>query len=176
VTLVGVVNADVTLNLPDFRASEHAFNLITQVAGRAGRGDDGGEVIVQTYAPGHYAITSAAKHDYEKFYEKEIQTRRELNFPPFVHIVKVTVRSRDEKKARRAADDTAAAMKTEAGQFEVVGPAPAPMHKVRGYYRWNILLKGVNRSIITGSVRKVMANTRRPSGVLTAVDVDPISM
>lgn len=176
VTLVGVVNADVTLNLPDFRASEHAFSLITQVAGRAGRGEDGGEVLVQTYAPDHYAILSASKHDYEKFYEKEVKTRKELNFPPFIHLIKLTLRSRDEKRVQEAATKVTGKLREYIKDAEIIGPAPAPISKVRGYYRWNILLKGKNRSIIALSLKRAMSKMRRPSGVLIAIDVDPMSV
>ncbi|MDD5440459.1 MAG: primosomal protein N' [Candidatus Omnitrophica bacterium] len=177
VTLVGVVNTDVTLNLPDFRAGEKTFNLITQVAGRSGRGDMGGEVIIQTYAPDHYAIKSAEKHDYETFYRQETVSRQALGFPPFVHLVKLTFRSRTEKKAFDAAVLCADVLKKNMpGEITVVGPAPAPVARVRGYYRWNILLKAVNRSIMTASLKKAVEKMPRHHGVYVAVDVDPMTM
>ena len=183
VTLVGVVNSDVTLNLPDFRASERTFNLLTQVAGRAGRGIEGGEVIIQTYAPGHYAILSASKHDYERFYREEIETRKELAFPPLRHIIRLTLRSRNEKRAIDAShklkDFLSKGLSASGGSgknIEIVGPAPSPMSKVRGFFRWNILLKGKNRSIMCEVLKKILARYRRPSGVILAVDVDPLSM
>ncbi|MBN2453509.1 MAG: primosomal protein N' [Candidatus Omnitrophica bacterium] len=176
VTLVGVVSADSTLNLPDFRASERTFNLLTQVGGRAGRGEDGGEVIVQTYTPGHYAILSAAKHDYEKFYDEEITSRKELFFPPFVDLVKVVVRARNEEYARKTAEDLAEALRAEDREAMVAGPAPAPMARVRGYYRYNVLLKGTDRAAMCALVKKVLTVFHRPHGILIAVDVDPISM
>lgn len=177
VTLVGVVSADVTLNLPDFRASERAFNLLTQVAGRAGRGEDGGEVIVQTYAPSHYAVLAAAKHDYEKFYDEEIPSRKELLFPPFINLVKITVRARNEVLTSRAASDLTEAIKSEAqSAIKVAGPAPAPISRMRGYFRYNILLKGKDRIVMCGMLKKALGSFRRPSGVLIAVDVDPASM
>ena len=177
VTLVGVVSADVMLNLPDFRSSERTFNLLTQVAGRAGRGDRSGEVIVQTYAPGHYAILTAAKHDYEKFYEKEIVARRELLLPPFVNIAKVTVRSRTAELAQKAAGDLCeviARRKTQS--MKVVGPAPSPVSKIRGYYRWNILLKAKERGELCSVLKEALAHFRKPSKVFVAVDIDPVSM
>jgi primosomal protein N' (replication factor Y) len=176
VTLVGVVSADVTLNLPDFRASERTFNLLTQVAGRAGRGEDAGEVIVQTYAPSHYSILTAAKHDYEKFYEEEITLRKELLFPPFINLVKVTVRARNEDLASRAASDLAEAIKSESKSIKVAGPAPAPISRMRGYFRYNILLKGKDRREMCALLKKVLTGFKKPHGVLIAVDVDPISM
>ncbi len=176
VTLVGVVNADVTLNLPDFRASERTFNLITQVAGRAGRGEEGGEVIVQTYAPHHYALLNASKHDYEKFFELEIKSRKDLKFPPFYYLIRITLRSRNESKAQKAATNLASVLKKNLKDIEVTGPAPAPIARVRGYYRWNILLKGKNRSIMSFSLKKALVGIRKPGGVFMAVDVDPISV
>jgi primosomal protein N' (replication factor Y) len=176
VTLVCVVSADVTLNIPDFRASERTFNLLTQVAGRAGRGDAGGEVIVQTYAPGHYAILTAAKHDYEKFYEEEIKSRKELLFPPFVNLVKITVRARNDELALKAAQQLVDAIKGADSQMKIAGPAPAPIARMRGYFRYNILLKGSDRAMMCALLRKALGAFRRPHGVLVAVDVDPISM
>lgn len=176
VTLVGVVSADVSLNLPDFRASERTFNLLTQVAGRAGRGEDGGEVIVQTYTPHHYAILSAAKHDYDKFYEEEIIARKELSFPPFVSLIKVTVRARNEELTSKTAGDLAAAIMSEDKDAMVAGPAPATISRIRGYFRYNVILKGPDRLKLCALLKAVLKAFKRPHGVLIAVDVDPISM
>jgi primosomal protein N' (replication factor Y) len=176
VTLVGVVLADVTLNIPDFRASERTFNLLTQVAGRAGRGDAGGEVIVQTYVPHHYSILTAAKHDYEKFYNEEIVYREELLFPPFINLVKVTVRARNDDLTSRAASELASVIRSEDKELMIAGPAPAPMARVRGYFRYNILLKDKDRLKMCEVMKKVLAKFRKPHGVLVAVDVDPVSM
>jgi len=176
VTIVGVVNADVTMNLPDFRASERTFNLMTQVSGRAGRGEDGGEVIVQTYAPSHYAILSASKHDYDKFYQEEIKTRKELLFPPFRHIIKLTMRSRSERGVIKAVEALKAYLVDKVEDLEIVGPAPSPISKIRGFYRWNILLKGKNRSLMCDILKKALKGYRKPMDVFLAVDVDPMSL
>jgi primosomal protein N' (replication factor Y) len=191
VTLVAVVSADVTLNLPDFRASERTFNLLTQVAGRAGRGEHAGEVIVQTYAPEHYAILAAAKHDYERFYEEEVKSRKELLYPPFTNLVKVSVRARNDEFTLKTAQALADAIKetvstpgvdkdtghTGCGQAVLVaGPAPAPIARMRGYFRYNIMLKGADRAAICALLRRILSSFRRPHGALIAVDVDPISM
>lgn len=176
VTLVGVVSADVTLNVPDFRSSERAFNLLTQVGGRAGRGEDAGEVIVQTYAPDHYAILAAAKHDYERFYEEEIKSRKELYFPPFVNLVKVVVRARNDELASKTAGELAEALRIADKDAMIAGPAPAPMARVRGYFRYNVLLKGKDTKAMCALLKGVLASFRRPHGVLIAVDVDPGSM
>ena len=176
VTLVGIVSADVTLNLPDFRASERTFNLLTQVAGRAGRGEAGGEVILQTYAPSHYAILTAAKHDYDKFYEEEIKSRKELFFPPFVNLVKITVRARNDELTLKTAQELTDVIKGEDKLLMVAGPAPAPIARMRGYFRYNILLKSKDRAAMCLLLRKVLGTFRKPHGVLIAVDVDPIAM
>ncbi len=176
VTLVGVVSADVSLNIPDFRASERTFNLLTQVGGRAGRGEDGGEVIVQTYTPGHYSILAAAKHDYEKFYNEEIVARKELLFPPFINLTKVTVRARNDDLAARTAEELSQAIRREDGSILIAGPSPAPIARMRGYYRYNIILKNKDRLGVCALLKKVLGAFRKPHGVLIAVDVDPVSM
>lgn len=176
VTQVGVVSADANLNLPDFRACERTFNLITQVAGRAGRGDVSGEVIVQTYTPEHYAIRLAAKHDYVNFFEREIASRRELNFPPFVNLVKITVRSRNEDKVIEYAEKTAKILQKKIPDLKMLGPAPAHMTKLRGYYRWNILIKAEGRVNIVRYLREALKGFRKGGGVFIAVDVDPMSL
>jgi len=177
VTLVGVISADANLNLPDFRAGERTFNLITQVAGRAGRGDLGGEVIVQTYTPEHYSVSFAAKHDFHGFYEREINTRRELGFPPYTNLIKITVRSRKEENAIKAIERLHARLGSKVDAVsEIIGPAPAPMAKLRGYYRWNVLLKTRDIQNAALSLRTVLKGFRKGSGVFMAVDVDPMSL
>jgi len=132
VTLVGVVSADANLNLPDFRSGERTFNLITQVAGRAGRGDLGGEVIVQTFTPDNYAIKMAAKHDYGAFYSQEVRSRRELGFPPFRNLVKLTVRSRKEENAIKFSENLAKLLTKRVPEIDMIGPVPSPMVKHYG--------------------------------------------
>jgi primosomal protein N' (replication factor Y) len=176
VTLVGVVSADANLNLPDFRSGERTFNLITQVAGRAGRGDLGGEVIVQTFTPEHYAINYAARHDFHGFFEREIESRRELMFPPFVCLVKITLRGKKEPNVIRTAERMARRLETRMSGVDLLGPAPSPMAKLRGFYRWNILLKAGSRQEIVKKLRTALKGFRRGSGVFIAVDVDPMSM
>ena len=176
VTLVGVVSADANLNLPDFRSGERTFNLITQVAGRAGRGDLGGEVVVQTFTPEHYAIRLAARHDYNGFFSEEIRTRRELGFPPFVSLVKITLRARKEENVMKSAEKLAGVLRSKIPGIELLGPAPAPMAKLRGYYRWNILIKAQDREEINRKLRSALKGFRKGTGVIIAVDVDPMSM
>ncbi|MDD3905601.1 MAG: primosomal protein N' [Candidatus Omnitrophica bacterium] len=176
VTLVGVVSADVSLNIPDFRASERTFNLLTQVGGRAGRGEDGGEVVIQTYTPEHYAIIAAAKHDYQKFYDEEIIERKELMFPPFISLTKVTVRARNDALAAKSAEELKNVIATAGPEMLISGPSPAPITRLRGYYRYNIILKHKERLVMCALLKKALTGFRRPHGVLIAVDVDPVSM
>lgn len=176
VTLVGVVSADANLNLPDFRSGERTFNLITQVAGRAGRGDLGGEVIVQTFTPENYAVKLAAKHDYEAFYSHEVQSRRELNFPPFINLIKITVRSRKEENVIKATERLAKTLKKKMPDVDMIGPVPSPMAMLRGYHRWNVIIKAEDRAKAVKKLRGALKGFRKGSGVFMAVDVDPMSM
>jgi len=177
VTLVGVISADTALNLPDFRAGERTFNLLTQVGGRAGRGDLGGRVIIQTYAPGHYAIQAARNHDYRSFYAKEISFRKELNLPPFSHIVRVMLRGRNEEKVVDFAEALRVKLvkriKALDKDIEIVGPAPAPISRLKGLYHWHLFLKSKRAEDAVGLLKEILDNQRRKKGVIITVDVDP---
>jgi primosomal protein N' (replication factor Y) len=176
VTLVGVVSADANLNLPDFRSGERTFNLITQVAGRAGRGDLGGEVIVQTFTPENYAISLAAKHDFHGFFLKEIESRRQLMFPPFTSLIKITLRAMKEEKVINVSERLVKKIKLKMPGYDILGPVPSPMSKIRGFYRWNILIKSKNRGQMVNDLKKAIKGFRKGSGVFLAVDVDPVTM
>lgn len=176
VTLVGVVSADTTLNLPDFRASERTFNLLTQVAGRAGRGDAGGEVIIQTYAPHHYAITTASKHDYLSFYEKEIVLRKELDLPPFYSMIRLLLRSRKEERVVAASKDLAGIIGARMKDIKILGPAPAVISRIKNQHRWNLMIKTKDAARSATRLKKILKDFKRPSGVIIAVDVDPLSV
>lgn len=147
VTLVGVVNADVGLNLPDFRATERTFQLITQVAGRAGRGPLGGEVLVQTALPGHYAIQCAVHHDYEGFAARELEERRSPRYPPHCRMANVVLSGTVQEAVAEAADSAARWVRRRLGRerggatVEVTGPAPCPIERIRGRWRWHFLLR-----------------------------------
>ena len=146
VTLVGVINADTALNLPDFRAGERTFQLISQVAGRAGRGTRGGEVIIQTYAPEHYAIKAAAKHDYQAFYDEEIRQRKRLGYPPFRRLVRFLLRSSSpasaQTESRRLARVVQERITEKQAAADIVGPAPCFFRRLRGAYCWHFILRG----------------------------------
>ena len=178
VTLVGVISADVSLNLPDFRSDERTFNLLTQVGGRAGRGKDPGELVIQTYAPQHYAIAAAAKQNYEIFYRHEIELRRDLNFPPFANIIKITLRSTSEAIVRDAASDLTKYLKKElkGKKTGMVGPAPGVIPRIRNRYIWNILIKTKDVLKTCNKLRSALKDYGRIRRTFVGVDVDPISM
>ena len=174
VTLVGVISADTALNLPDFRSAERTFNLLTQVAGRAGRSDLGGRVIIQSYTPQHYSIQAAKTHDYNTFYDKEISLRKELYLPPFCHMVSLTLRGRKEERVFKASDNLKNNLEKEskAKNIEILGPAPAPISKMKGMYRWSIFLRSETSEAITSILKKAL-NKNKSSGIIITVDVDP---
>ncbi len=176
VSLVGVVSADTALNLPDFRSGERTFNLLTQVGGRAGRGEAEGKVIIQTYVPENYAIVASSRHNYGQFYRREIKSRKALKLPPFTHLVNLTLRSRCQKKAQEAASQLSLKLKKErpGKSVQVLGPAPAAISKMRGNFRWSILLKGKNPQKLVKFVRRTLKDFKRYKGMPLAVDVDPI--
>lgn len=178
VTLVGVVLADQALHFPDFRAAERTFQLLSQVAGRAGRGDRAGQVIFQAYQKDHPAIAFAARHDYEGFYARELAERQELGYVPFSHLVAVRVDAGDEEVAREVCNRLALCARKIGGEScHVLGPAPAPIARVRGRYRYRILLRGKERSLIRRIAVDLAA--RIDEGVSPArayIDVDPVSM
>jgi primosomal protein N' (replication factor Y) len=177
VTLVGVVSADVGLGLADFRAGERTFQLLTQVAGRAGRGERTGEAIVQTLYPEHYSVRLACRQDFPAFFEREIEFRQGLRYPPFVALVNAVVRGRTFDEAMRMAQDLAAGLAghAAAGGFVVLGPAPAPLTRLRGEHRVQIFLKGGRREKMRQAMRAALAalpEVRRR----VVVDVDPLSV
>jgi primosomal protein N' (replication factor Y) (superfamily II helicase) len=183
VTLVGALLADLSLNLPDFRAGERTFQLLSQVAGRAGRGDDPGVVIIQTYEPYHYAIRHLISHDYKGFFTAEIEFRRALRYPPFSRLVclKLDGPKLDEveKKASILAttlQNTIARSSTGNEQIEILGPAPAPIEKLRGRYRWQLLLKGKQTSSLLDLARRAREALPRSRSVRLHIDVDPYNM
>lgn len=178
VTLVGVVSADVGLHFPDFRAAERTFQLLSQVAGRAGRGRQAGEVVIQTYAPDHYAIRAAAAHDYEGFYRAELAYRRRAGYPPFAALVRCLWSGEDEPAVIQEAQ--AAALRLGQGLpagVEAVGPSPAPISRLQGRFRWHLVLKGEPEPVMKAARRiKEEHEAQGRADVRLAVDVDPVGM
>ncbi len=175
VTLVGVISADVGLGVADFRASERTFQLLTQVAGRAGRGEQAGEAIVQTLYPDHYSIQLACRQDYPAFYAHELPFRKRMRYPPLVSLINVVVRARTFTAAIDDADDVAQRVRRASADTRVLGPAPAPLGKLRGEYRAQLLLKGANRRTLRETLQRALA-ARPELQKRTVVDVDPLSV
>lgn len=179
VTLVGVVLADHTLSLPDFRATERTFQLLAQVAGRAGRGGAPGRVVIQTYDPDHFAVRAAAAHDCAAFYPGELGARAELGYPPFGRLVAVRVDDASEPRARTAAETLAqiARRAAKGSAVRVTGPAPAPIARIRGRYRFRVFMRSPELRPLRVAVQAVArASTDVPSSVRVAIDVDPVGM
>ena len=179
VMLVGVVNADAALHLADFRAAERTCQLVTQVAGRSGRGPLGGRVVVQTSTPDHPAIRAAAAHDYEAFVRSELPIREALLYPPFGHVVRLVVRSLDERAAQEWAGHLATRLREAAAgdaTVRVLGPAPAPITRLRERYRWHVQVHGAEGDVLRDLVRRATATARTPDNVAWIVDVDPVEM
>ena len=178
VTLVGIVGADTGLSLPDFRASERVFQLLVQVAGRAGRAEKEGTIYLQTFHSDHPSIQAAMHHDNEGFWEKELELRKALEYPPFSRLGLLVYRAKEEKKAYQAALKAGEFLKREAGRLrvEVVGPAPSAIFRLRGQYRFQILLKCQKPQPLRQLLAMLDARIQTPSGVFRAVDLDPQSM
>ena len=176
VTLVGGVDADVGLGFPDFRSAERTFQLLTQVAGRAGRGEVAGEVILQSHMPDHYALGLACAQDYEAFFAREMEFRRTMGYPPVQALLNLVVRSREGPAGRAEAEALARSLREGAGPYRVLGPARAPLARLRREHRFQILLKGSRRAMREAVERAVVARygpTRWPG---VSVDVDPLSV
>ena len=177
VTLVGIINADLALHLPDFRAGERTFQLLTQVAGRAGRGERPGEVFVQTYTPFSPSIQFARHHDFAGYFEQELEFRERCDFPPFKHAVLITVRSAHETRAQFSAETLTRRLKENIGSEFIVGDAaPAPLEKLQGQYRFHILLRGAAIMRLSRLVRETLGKLPFPEDVAVAVDVDPYQL
>jgi len=177
VTLVGVIAADVTLNLPDFRAGERTYQLLEQVAGRAGRGAKPGEVVIQTYWPDHPAIRAAAEHDPELFYEPERQGRSELGYPPFGRLANVLIRGKERSEvASMAATVTDAVREHACESWQVLGPSPAPLSRIKGVWRWHTLVKAPEGAGLPTMVAGALKSVKRREGVSVSVDIDPVDL
>ncbi len=173
VTLIGVIQADTALHMPDFRASERTFQLLTQVAGRAGRGDVPGEVIVQTFTPYHEAVQAARRLDYAGFFDREIEFRRELAYPPHARMSRVIFSGAKESEvaafARRAGEALHAALSSRA---TMVGPAPAPMARVRNVYRYHLMARSTAAAAMNKALHRVLADLKNPRAINVTIDVD----
>jgi primosomal protein N' (replication factor Y) len=177
VTLVGVVLADLGIHLPDFRAAERTFQLLMQVAGRAGRGERAGRVVVQTFMPGHECIVLATEHRFEEFFEKELDRRRQLGYPPHKRLLLIRASHPDRSVVAGLARKVASAVRVEgAGRIEVLGPVVSPLARLRGRYRWQMLLKSSAVKVLREVSLAVMMRLKAPRGAKILFDVDPQDM
>ncbi len=186
VTLVGVINADVGLHVPDFRAAERTFQLLSQVAGRTGRGPHGGRVLVQTFTPDHPAIALAGTHDYLGFVHSEMAHRRTHNYPPFQRLIRLIIRGEDQQETGEFAERLAGTFQTALANLKpasegppevrLLGPAEAPVFRLKGYHRYHFQLQSASAGLLHQLVRTVLPTLRPPSGVEFTLDVDPFNM
>jgi len=179
VTLVGIIQADLALHQPDFRAGERTFQLLTQVAGRAGRGDIEGEVFVQTFTPFHPAIQFARRHDFPGFYEQELEFREQLKYPPVSRIALLTIKGRNEEKVQFAAAHLRRELETTLGADKdliMAGPAPAPLARAETFYRYQIMLRDRRMSILSRGLAAVTQQIALPEDVSLSVDIDPVNL
>jgi primosomal protein N' (replication factor Y) len=176
VDLAAAISADMALNLPDFRSAERAFQLFTQLAGRAGRGDMPGRAIIQTYEPDHYAFRYIRNHDYEGFYEDEIKMRRDLSYPPFSRLIRLIFGfsarpdDGDIKKIRSAT------AKPVSPSVTILGPAPAPVEKIKRRWRWHVILKGTDPVMMRSAVQTILSGCRGMKGMKIDIDADPVNL
>ncbi|MDI6785926.1 MAG: primosomal protein N' [bacterium] len=178
VTLVGVISADTSLNLPDYRAAERTFNLLTQVAGRAGRGDLKGEVLIQTFNPDQFCIQSAIKQDYNLFYQQEIKNREALWYPPFSHLVNIILQGKEEAKVEKAANKFCQLLKFNCNSLEVkiLGPSPCMLSKIKSRYRFQIMLKSKKISCLQKTTKMSLEKYKIPTSIKLDIDIDPAIM
>ena len=182
VTLVGVISADTQMLLPDFRASERTFQLLTQVAGRAGRSTLRGEVVIQTHQAGHYTLVHVIDHDFKAFYDEELKSRRELDYPPFSRMALIETRGTNEDAVRKESERFAAALKQAGSPIGILGPAPAVIGKINKNFRWHVIVKSLKESDPAGSVLRrsvqaaVAAVEPRRRDVRLIIDVDPVGL
>ncbi len=189
VTLVGIIYADLSLHMPDFRAGERTFQLLTQVAGRAGRGDVEGEVFVQAFTPFHPAIQYARRHDFIGFYEQEIEFREQLKYPPVARIALLTLRGRNEEKVRLSAAHVRSELEkllagpsqgekgtNGLGDLVIAGPAPAPLARAETFYRYQLMLRTRAMTKLSRAIAEMQETLALPDDVLIAVDIDPVDL
>jgi primosomal protein N' (replication factor Y) len=179
VTLVGIIYADMALHQPDFRAAERTFQLLTQVAGRAGRGDVEGEVFVQAFTPFHPAIQYARRHDFAGFFEQELEFREQLKYPPFSRVALLTLKGRNEEKVKFYADHLRRELDKMTGEFRnlvLAGPAPAPLLRAETYYRYQIMLRVGRMSLLSRRLAQLMESLTLADDVTLTVDIDPVDL
>jgi primosomal protein N' (replication factor Y) len=178
------VLADLGLNLPDFRSAERTFQLLTQVAGRAGRGTQPGRMLIQTYAPHHYSIRAARDQDYERFIRRELRLRQEMGWPPFSRMALVRIEGEDAAAVSAAAEQAARILRdrirgVSLDAMRILGPAPAPLERLRGRYRWQVMVRAIDGSAMRAALaamRAQLGDHAERGGVFVGIDLDPVNM
>ena len=177
VTLVGVVLADLSLHIPDFRSSERTFSLLTQISGRAGRGEKQGDVVIQTYLPDNYVIQSVQSQDYYAFYQRELEDRRKFAYPPFSRLIKLLVRGKNEEKVIQKINHLFHLIRSKLTQgIEILGPAPAPLTKINNNFRWQLIIKGRRMKSLQNMACLAQESFGKEKSLYLEIDVDPLSM
>jgi primosomal protein N' (replication factor Y) len=179
VTLVGIVHADLSLHQADFRAGERTFQLLTQVSGRAGRGDVEGEVFVQSFTPFHPAIQYARRHDFIGFYDQEVEFREQLRYPPFARVALLTLRGRNEDKVKLFIEHLRRELGRRFGGWKnliIAGPAPAPLVRAESHFRHQIMLRTVAMSRLSTDLGSLVAEWPLPEDLQLMVDIDPVNL
>jgi primosomal protein N' (replication factor Y) len=183
VTFVGVILADVGLGLPDFRAAERTFSLLTQVAGRSGRGREPGKVLIQTYQSEHPVMTFALKQDYLGFFNQEILQRKRLNYPPFSRLIRIVIRGKDDEKAKIDAQKLGEMVKLSYGKkgllpadIPLLGPVPAPFFRLNNNYRYHLLLKESNVKRGIEVIKESLKALQKTKGIYREIDIDPLDI
>ena len=175
VTLVGIINCDGMLGLPDYHMNERAYQLITQVSGRAGRKKKKGRVIIQTYNPGGRIIENILANDYESFYRQELENRKELGYPPFSNLVNIIISGKDENIVKRDIGELFDRVVEAAGNCcSILGPAPAPFHKINLFYRWHIIIKSKNMDFLNEALAEILKRFKKFDENKIIIDVDPV--
>jgi primosomal protein N' (replication factor Y) len=178
VTLVGVISADIGLGMPDFRAAERTFQLLTQVAGRSGRGTLPGQVLIQTINPDHYAIRHAASHDVQAFYQQELHFRKAMRYPPFSALANIVLRSEKQEDALRMSSEVAHLLTPPPENIKIIGPAEAAVPRLKNEYRYQLLVKAKDRRALNTTLQSLRSYALQHKWNATAlvIDVDPLSL
>ena len=180
VSLIGIIFTDSILNIPDFHSGEYSYCLFSQLIDLVNTGAVGVEAIIQTYNPSHYAVVALKGHNYKEFYKKEIAFREELKYPPFSHLINVIIKGKEEKKVSNIAEELGKALSSDVvksgTEISILGPSPAALFKLRGFYRWQILIKGGDKNLLHDLIKDVITNRRFPRGLKVSIDMDPLNI
>jgi len=175
VTLVGIINSDSMMGLPDYHMNERAYQLITQVSGRAGRTSKKGKVIIQTYNPDSMVMKNVLGNDYESFYKQELENRRELKYPPFSHLINIIISGKSEEKVKEDIRELTLRLKDAVGESSsMLGPAPAPFSKINKFYRWHLMIKAGNWDTLNDRISEILKGFKKNNENKIILDINPV--